>query len=1098
MSRTRKTLIGIFLLVLAGIAPWIVLAATQTMNGLASGGCPCGTGWTTVACWNNAAGPVPTTGDDVVIDGGQTPSDTNYNLGGGVQLRSITLNRIGFCTGNVNISGGPIVLQSGGFITDGFCNQGTNGFPGVSLNGPATFTHDACASGSNSSTTSINGALTGTGPLTLVNNLGDDNLRLTVASTYTGSTMVNGTGRVRFDVNGAVATGSALTVNGSALFQASSTIGSLAGGGNVFMNGNNALTAGGDNTSTTFSGVYQNSGGNAALTKTGNGTLTLTGFNTYTGATTVNAGTLAVNNHILSPVTVNNGGTLAGNGTMDNTVTVNSGGTLSPGNSTAIMFTGDLTLNGGGTLTVELNGLSVGSGYDQVLVTGTVTLGGGTLSVLLGFTPTVGNVFTIINNDGTDPVVGTFSGLPEGSTFSAGGRIFQISYLGGDGNDVVLTVVKLNQTITFGPLAPKTFGDSDFSVSASASSGLPVSFSASGQCTVTSPSPGTVHLTGAGSCTITASQGGDVNYNPAPNVPQTFSIAKANQTITFNALADKTFGDADFNVSATASSGLPVSFAASGNCTVNANTVHLTGAGSCTITASQSGNANYNAAADVPQSFTIAKAATTTAVSATPNPSNSGQSVTFTATVTSGAGTPTGIVQFKDGGTNLGSPQTLNGSGVATFATTALTPGMHTITADYSGDVNFLTSSGTLAGGQQVGSIIRFSAPNYNVNENGKFVTITVNRSGDTSPAVDVDFATPDDSAAMAVLPCSTANGVASPRCDFTTALGTLKFASGETSKTFNVLISQDTFVEGNENFALTLSNLTGGAGFAQPSDANATVTIVDDDLSPSTINPIDDAQNFVRQHYHDFLNREPDTAGLDFWTRNITDCGSNQSCIDAMRVNVSAAFFLSIEFQQSGYYVERVWKTSFGDISPPAVPVPVRFTNFLRDTQEVGAGVIVGQGNWQTQLDNNKSAFALSFVQRAGFLSRYPALTSATAFVDSLNANAGGVLSDTERSALISELSPSPSDPVLRADVLRKISENSTLQQREFNRAFVLMQYFGYLRRNPDAAPEPNLNFDGYNFWLNKLNQFNGDFNQAEMVKAFISSTEYRRRFGP
>ena len=107
-------------------------------------------------------------------------------------------------------------------------------------------------------------------------------------------------------------------------------------------------------------------------------------------------------------------------------------------------------------------------------------------------------------------------------------------------------------------------------------------------------------------------------------------------------------------------------------------------------------------------------------------------------------------------------------------------------------------------------------------------------------------------------------------------------------------------------------------------------------------------------------------------------------------------------------------------------------------------------------------------------------------------------VLSDSERSALIAELSPSPSDPALRADVLMKVAENAVLQQREFNRAFVLMQYIGYLRRNPDAAPEPNLNFDGYNFWLNKLNQFNGDFVGAEMVKAFLSSSEYRNRFGP
>ena len=77
-------------------------------------------------------------------------------------------------------------------------------------------------------------------------------------------------------------------------------------------------------------------------------------------------------------------------------------------------------------------------------------------------------------------------------------------------------------------------------------------------------------------------------------------------------------------------------------------------------------------------------------------------------------------------------------------------------------------------------------------------------------------------------------------------------------------------------------------------------------------------------------------------------------------------------------------------------------------------------------------------------------------------------------------------------------MSENSTLQQQEFNRAFVLMQYFGYLRRNPNDAPEPTLDFQGYNFWLNKLNGFNGDFARAEMVKAFITSAEYRKRFTP
>jgi len=157
--------------------------------------------------------------------------------------------------------------------------------------------------------------------------------------------------------------------------------------------------------------------------------------------------------------------------------------------------------------------------------------------------------------------------------------------------------------IDFAPLAAKTYGDPDFTVSAVASSGLPVSFSVSGNCTV---SGATVHLTGAGSCTITASQPGGGGYPAATSVSRTLSIAKASQTITFATLANKTYGNPDFAVSASASSGLPVSFAASASCTVSGSTVHITSPGSCTITASQLGNANYNPAAAVSQTFSIA------------------------------------------------------------------------------------------------------------------------------------------------------------------------------------------------------------------------------------------------------------------------------------------------------------------------------------------------------------------------------------------------------------------------------------------------------------------------------------------------------------
>lgn len=226
----------------------------------------------------------------------------------------------------------------------------------------------------------------------------------------------------------------------------------------------------------------------------------------------------------------------------------------------------------GKTVSFTLNGNSVGSGTTDA--SGIATVLNASLAGI---------------NAGSYPsgVAATFAG-DSGYTTSSG--------------TATLTVSQAGQTITFGTLSSKNFGDPDFAVSATASSSLAVTFSASGNCSVAGS---TVHLTGAGSCTITASQAGDSNYNPAPNVPQSFSIAKASQTITFGALLDKNFGDPDFAVSATASSNLTVSFSASGNCTVTGSTVHLTGAGSCTVTASQAGDANYNPATSVPRSFTI-------------------------------------------------------------------------------------------------------------------------------------------------------------------------------------------------------------------------------------------------------------------------------------------------------------------------------------------------------------------------------------------------------------------------------------------------------------------------------------------------------------
>lgn len=262
---------------------------------------------------------------------------------------------------------------------------------------------------------------------------------------------------------------------------------------------------------------------------------------------------------------------------------------------------------------------------------------------------------------------------------------------------------------------------------------------------------------------------------------------------------------------------------------------------------------------------------------------------------------------------------------------------------------------------------------------------------------------------------------------------------------------------------------------------------------APST-NPIDSAEFFARQHYLDFLNRQPDDLGLAYWANKITLCGNNTGCIEVERVNVSAAFFLSIEFQQTGYLVYKTYKASYGNL--PNAPVPLKLNEFLPDTQQIGLGLIVAQSGWEQVLENNKQNFFAGFVQRSRFSSTYPTSLSPDQFVDQLFLNAGVTPSGTDRQAAINEFGgfSTTTDIAARARALRRVAENSTFAQQEFNRAFVLMQYFGYLRRNPNDAPDSN--FDGYNFWLNKLNQFNGNYLDAEMVKSFIVSGEYRGRF--
>lgn len=241
------------------------------------------------------------------------------------------------------------------------------------------------------------------------------------------------------------------------------------------------------------------------------------------------------------------------------------------------------------------------------------------------------------------------------------------------------------------------------------------------------------------------------------------------------------------------------------------------------------------------------------------------------------------------------------------------------------------------------------------------------------------------------------------------------------------------------------------------------------------SVNPIDVASYMVRQHYVDFLDREPEEAGSDFWSNEITSCGSNVQCVEVKRIHVSAAFFLSIESRETGFFVYRLYKSSYGRM-------PLR-QEFMPDMQAVARGLIVGRPGWEAALAANKQAFLDDWVQRANFVSRYSSLSNSQ-YVDALIANLGVNISTSLRHELVRSLASGAS----RASVLGRLAENENFTRAQFNSAFVFMQYVGYLRRDPDVG--------GFNFWLGKLNQFDGDYGKAEMVKAFLSSLEYRGRF--
>src|SRR5215218_2915186 len=172
--------------------------------------------------------------------------------------------------------------------------------------------------------------------------------------------------------------------------------------------------------------------------------------------------------------------------------------------------------------------------------------------------------------------------------------------------------------------------------------------------------------------------------------------------------------------------------------------------------------------------------------------------------------------------------------------------------------------------------------------------------------------------------------------------------------------------------------------------------------LRPGTNVPItiDDSDFFVQQHYVDFLSRFPDQSGFSFWQNDINQCGADAQCVEVHRINVSAAFFLSIEFQRSGYFVYKTHKAAFGNLE--GKPVPVRRENFMPDARSISNGIAVGTDGWEAKFNANMDAYVQSFVQRGDFLAAFPNTMTAAQFVDKLFSNALVSPTTGERDAAI------------------------------------------------------------------------------------------------
>jgi hypothetical protein len=1014
-------------------------------------------------------------------------SGTTFTPGAGAN--KVTFNG----TGARNLTGGAVTQTFNNLVfnkTGGGSVTGVSSTTGLTINGGVTLTAGTFSAGS---ITTIGiagdwqndaGTFTpGSSVVTFNSTTAAQTIKGTAATQTFNSITVNKSGQV-LNVSGSTTT---LNLNSTMNITAGNFNVNTAA--NVNVGGNWTLaaspgatfTAGGGTNTVTFNGsVAQNLNG-GALAQTFNN-LVVNKSNTLTvgGSTatltinkdfTITAGTFAAG----TALTINESG---GNWSNTGSFTAGTGTVIFNANAVAQTLSGSTTFN---NLTINHTGAGI------VDASGSTLAVSGTLHVQSG-TFTSASTFKDVTIDSGQTLNGT-----NATTMSVSGNWANSGTFTPNGNTVVFNAAGIAQTIS------GTNSFANLTINHTGANGV----SSSGTLTVT----GLLRVQSGSFTTATSLKDVQVNTGgtligtnaTTMNVSGTWTIDTGGaftpntNTVNFNGSGAQTIGGTATTAAATTFNNLIIANAGSGvtlgqNETVNGVLTLTNDLNTSTFTLTQPSTAPASAGVgDV-----VGSIKRTALTSATQTYGNLNNTIGFT------AGTPPTDITVKltkTAPTDAATGQTNSGFSTAVNRTYVITPTggsgfSATLQLHYQdGDLNSnnentmtlwrydaasgkwktqgATSRDITNNWVQLTGVTQFSAWTFNS-------TFPTAANGNVAGQIVDSNGNPVEGAAVRMT--GTQN-----RLTVTDAAGNYHFDDVETNGFYTVVPSRANFTFSPSQRAFSQLGQRTDAAF------NATPT-------GGTLNPLDTTEYFVRQQYVDFLGREPDESGFNFWVNNIESCGADANCREVKRIDTSAAFFLSIEFQQTGYLVYRMYQAAYGD--RPGAPVPIKLNEFLPDTRRLGQGLIVNQSGWQTLLANNQLSYAAEFVGRSRFQSAYPITMTPAEFVDQLFTNAGVTPGDSDRMAAINEFGTATTTSNLgaRAAALRRVAENSMLAQQEFNQAFVLIEYFGYLQRDADTGPDTD--FSGYNFWLDKLNAFGGNFQNAEMVKAFLVAGEYRGRF--